>query len=131
MLAGPKLNPETYRDGLFSYPVTPPKPGITVSTISWGRQLWSWDDYNAIDDATEIFWDSTAQGPDEVGHNGVGMYRYVHGGRRYLPTQFAKESFAAFADSTDNVLIYDKLPPQDQPPKYEWKAYYCPPKPSC
>lgn len=130
-LAGPDLNPQTYRDGLFSYPVTPAKPGITVSTISWGKHLWGWDDYNAIDDSTEIFWDNTAQGPDETGHNGTGMYRYVHMGKRYLPGQFANEEFKAFADSQDNILIYDQLPAQDQPPKYDWKRYYCPPKPTC
>jgi hypothetical protein len=131
MMAGPKLTPETYRDGLFRFPVSPPKPGITVPTLSWGKQLWNYDDYNAYDDGTEIFWDPTAQGPDETGHNGVGMYRYVHMGKRYLPGDFKNEPFQAFGDSNDNVTIYDQLPPQDQPPKYDWKQWYCPPKPRC
>jgi hypothetical protein len=130
-LAGPKLTPETFRDGLFSYPVSPAKPGITVSTLSWSHQLWGYDDYNASDDSTELFWDSTANGPDETNHNGVGMYRYIHMGKRYLPGQMANEDFKAFADSNDNVTIYDKRPDADNAPTYPNVKYYCPPNPHC
>src|SRR6266550_4718973 len=129
--AGPKLTPETFRDGLFSYPISPAKPGITVGTLSWSHELWGYDDYNAFDDSTEIFWDSAAQGPDETNHNGVGMYRYVHMGKRYLPGQFASEDFKAFGDSNDNILIYDKRPAADNAPTYQNQKYYCPPQPHC
>ena len=36
---------------------------------------------------TEIFWDPQAVGEDEVGNRAPGMYRYVAGGKRYLPGQ--------------------------------------------
>jgi hypothetical protein len=130
-LAGPTLNPQTFRDGMFSFPVSPVKPGISNPRLSWGRQLWPYDDYNAYDDSTEIYWDATAQGPDETGHNGVGMYRFVNMGLRYLPTQFQSTPFIAFGDNANTVTIYDTLPAQDKYPPYDNKHWYCPPKPSC
>ena len=85
--AGANLNPQTFRDGMFAYPVSPTKGGITKPLVAFGRKLWTWDDYNLFDDSTEIWWDNTAQGPDEVNKPGVGMYRYLAGGQRVLPRQ--------------------------------------------
>jgi hypothetical protein len=115
-LAGPHLDPNSFRDGMFSFPKSPPKGGITKPLMSFGRQLWTWDDYNLFDDSTEIWWDANAQGPDELNNNGTGLYRFVAMGKRYLPGGLPTGPFPAF--KTDNtVLIYDKLPDQDRPPK--------------
>ncbi|MGI8793557.1 MAG: hypothetical protein ACR2H3_10320, partial [Acidimicrobiales bacterium] len=52
-MAGPKLTPQTFAQGLFNYPVT--GGYITSATISFGRHgLWDMDDYTAYDDVTEI-----------------------------------------------------------------------------
>jgi hypothetical protein len=120
--AGPKLTPEAFRDGLFAYPAS--KPGITNPLVSFGTKIWGYPDYNVYDDSTELWWDNTAQGPDEVGNNGVGMYRFVHMGKRYLPGQFPGGAFPAF-DTADTVTIYDHVPPQDRAPDYgpEKNAY--------
>ena len=122
-LAGPKLTPESFRDGLFSFPITPKNPGVTAPRESYGRQLWSWDDYNLIDDSTQIWWDNTATGPDENGATGVGMYRYVDMGKRYLPGQFPAGEPPNF-DPNNTVTVYDKLPPQDQYPSYPEKDWH-------
>jgi hypothetical protein len=122
-LAGPNLTPATFRDGLFSYPVTPKNPGVTAPRESFGRKLWAWDDYNVIDDSTQIFWDATATGPDENGATGVGMYRYVDMGKRYLPGQFPTGEPPNF-DNTNTVTVYDTLPPQDRYPSYPEKDYH-------
>ena len=45
-------------------------------------------DYNGIDDATLIWWDPTATGPDEIRKDGTGMWQYVDGGKRYLPGEW-------------------------------------------
>ena len=116
-LAGPTLNPQTFKQGLFSYPKTPAQAGITNPLISWGRQVWPWDDYNLSDDSTEIWWDNTAQGPDELDKQGVGMYRYIDMGKRYLPGQFPSAPFKAF-DMANTVTIYNDRPAQDKPPDY-------------
>src|SRR5207302_1558228 len=84
-LGGPLVTPASVRDGLFRLP--PAGRGMVTSpSVSFGRHgLWAGDDYGARDDVTELWWGATATGPDEAGGQGVGIYRYVDGGRRYVP----------------------------------------------
>jgi hypothetical protein len=114
-LAGPNLTPETFRDGMFAFPKSPPNGGITKPLMSFGRQLWTWDDYNLFDDSSEIWWDPSTSGPDEFNHPGTGMYQWVNGGKRYLPGGLPKGAFPAF-DKNGTVAIYDKLPASDEAP---------------
>jgi hypothetical protein len=102
---------------MFAYPPSPSHPGLTNSLVSFGTSVWGYPDYNLSDDSTEIWWDNTATGPDETGHNAVGMYRFVHMGKRYLPGQFNNEPFPAF-DTKDTVTIYDHVPDGDKAPDY-------------
>jgi hypothetical protein len=120
-LGGPALTPESIRDGLFRFPPTG-RGSLTNVHVSFGRHgVWSFDDYLANDDATEVWWDGTAAGEDEVGNSGLGMYRYVEGGRRYLPGQHpTTDPFVFNRDGT--VTIYNEPPPPDRPPRYEHKA---------
>jgi hypothetical protein len=116
-LAGPNLKPETFRDGMFAQPVTG-ENSITAVQVSYGEKgFWPWPDYIAFDDVTEIWWDPSAQGEDELGSNGSGLYRYVDMGKRYLPTKHPSSPPKAF-DPANTVTIYDKPPPQDQWPEY-------------
>jgi hypothetical protein len=120
-LGGPVVTPETIRDGLFRFPPTG-RGSLTNVHISFGRHgVWSFDDYLANDDATEVWWDGTASGEDEVGNSGLGLYRYVDGGRRYLPGQHPTTDPFVFARER-TVTIYDEPPPSDRPPSYEHKA---------
>lgn len=123
-MAGPKLTPESWANGLFNYPVTG-KGLITQATMSFGKHgLWPMNDYTAYDDVTEIWWDQTAQGPDELDNQGVGMYRYVDGGKRYLPGEHPRTDPKAF-DKNGTVLIYSEPPPSDgKLPTQEHKHYY-------
>lgn len=84
--AGPELTPESFQAGLFSRDPTPNV--ITNPSQSFGdHDLWPYDDYNGTDDVTEVWWDPDATGPDEIRNEGRGMWRYVDGGKRYLPGQ--------------------------------------------
>lgn len=117
-LAGPVLTPSTYRDGMFSLKRT--SGFITHYAVSYGQGLWPWDDYLALDDAAELWWDNNATGKDEIGNDGVGMYRYMAMGKRYLPGQWPKEEPVPFvADGT--VVVYNERPPGDRntPPPHE------------
>ena len=116
-LGGPALTPASVRDGLHRLP--PVGRGMVTSpSVSFGRHgLWTGDDDGAADDVTEIWWDATAAGPDESGRSGVGMYRYVDGGRRYLPGGQPTTEPAAF-DRAATVTIYHEPPPSDRPPSY-------------
>ena len=75
--------------------------------------MWPWkEDPVAADDATEIWWDRAARGEDELSNNGRGLYRYVSGGKRYLPGEWPTSAPKPFV-TAGTVTIYSKPPPQD------------------
>ena len=116
-MAGPNLNPETFARGLFAYPVTG-RGQVTSQTTSWGQHgLWPFTDWTAYDDVTEIWWDPREQGIDEVGNQGAGMYRYVDGGKRYLPGEHLTTDPRVF-DPNGSPSFYDERPEADRPPEY-------------
>jgi Periplasmic binding protein len=113
--AGPELTPETWRDALFALGGT--TAAISQPFLSWGEQgIWATPDYNGVDDATLIWWDSTATGPDEIRREGDGMYQYVDGGKRYLPGEWPTE--VKLFDPAGAVAIYETAPPGEEPPDY-------------
>ena len=116
-MAGPTLTVESWRNGLFSIPATG-AGRVTAGTVSYGQQgLWPFIDYTGLDDVTEIWWDPSATGPDEVGNVAIGMYRYVDGGRRYLPGQHPGADPNVF--TTDgSVTTYPAPPPGEEHPDY-------------
>ena len=61
---------------------------------------------------TELWWDPTATGPDELGNEGSGMYQYVDGGVRHLPGEWPAGAPEVF-DPDGAVAIYEELPPGD------------------
>ncbi len=84
--AGPSLTADTFRQGLFDQ--KPVGEALTAPTITFGStDLYPGlgTDFNGIDDFTEIWWNPTATGPDEIRKEGTGMLAYVDGGKRYLP----------------------------------------------
>lgn len=113
---GPNLTPETFRDALFAADPTP--RAVSQPSLSYGdKGIWPTTDYLGIDDATEIWWDPNATGPDEIGRQGTGMYRYVDGGRRYLPGAWPDTPPAVF-DPAGTVTIYTEPPPGETVPDY-------------
>ncbi len=116
-LAGPDLTPETFRDGLFRYP-SAADTSAPFLHLSWGRHdIWPRTDFTGGDDATVIFWDPDAVGPDEVGNVDRGMWRYALGGRRYLPADWPNGRVGLY-DVARSVTVLDALPPGDAPPDY-------------
>jgi hypothetical protein len=115
-LAGPRLDPGTFRDGMFRD--APRATGLaTAAASSFGTDVWGRADYAALDDITLIWWDPQAQGEDETGQYGVGLYRYMDGGRRYLPGQQPEGPLAAF-DPAGTVSSYESYPEGEAPPDY-------------
>jgi hypothetical protein len=117
-LAGPKLTPETFRDGLFRFPVNGGTP--MVPQFSMGRHgVWPGVDWGGSDDTALLWWDPDLQGDDEIGQAGRGMYRYARGGERYthghLPASLEE---AGIFDDDSSVVVYDEVPPADRPPDY-------------
>lgn len=120
-MAGAALTPKTFEAGMFALPVTG-RGSITSGAISFGNHgFWPMPDYTAFDDMTEIWWDREAEGEDEIGLDGTGLYRYVDGGKRFMPTEYPSSDVKPFV-TAGTVLLYDKPPPQDQWPCYNSPA---------
>jgi hypothetical protein len=88
-------------------------------TISYGNHgFWPTipDDYWGIDDFTEVWWDTSATGPDEIRRQGTGMYEYSEGGKRFLPGQWTNDTKAF--DKNGAVTIYTTSPPGEQAQDY-------------
>jgi hypothetical protein len=115
-MAGGNLTPSTFEAGMFRHPLIG-KNMKTVPSISFGKTVWPFNDYTAFDDVTEIWWDPNARGEDEIGNDGTGMYRYVDGGRRYIPGQWPASLPRVF-DPRGTITVHTEYPPGEKPPEY-------------
>lgn len=114
-MAGPDLTPETFRDGLFHYPVT--GGSATAPQVSFGNHgFFQNPDYIGVDDSREIWWKAGVTGPDEQGkETGTGMLYSSNDGARIAPGTMPDTPPDVF-DEQDSVSGYDQ--PIDQPPTY-------------
>jgi hypothetical protein len=110
--AGERLSPQTFRDGLFNAPAF---KGGTRASGGYGRKLWPGDDYTYVDDVSYIWWDPNERGKDEIGNDGVGMYRYVEMGKRFFP---GEHKAANWFDKAGTVTIHNDYPAGEKPPDY-------------
>ena len=116
-LAGPKLTPKAFRDGQFRYPVTG-EGAVAIQTSYGDHGIWPFTDYSGSDTAAIIWWDPEAQGQDEVGQEGSGLYRYANEGQRYSVGEFPSETESGLHDDASSVTIFETLPPADTYPDY-------------
>jgi len=112
--AGAELTVERFRDGLFAFPPTP--RAVTQPSVDYGTELWGEDDYHGIDDMVELWWDAEAEGVDETGDEGTGLYRYVDGGARYMPGDYTDE--LKVFDPEGSVTEIIEPPAAEVPPDY-------------
>lgn len=114
--AGPHLTPASYLAALFAGPKPP--EAVTQPMITYGNHgIWPQTDYLGVDDATEIWWNPNAYGPDELNRLGKGLYEYVEGGKRYLPGQWPDIAPDVFTIK-GAVTIYKTVPPSERVPNY-------------
>ncbi|NLA34968.1 MAG: hypothetical protein GX868_04670 [Actinobacteria bacterium] len=114
---GPELTPQAFEEVLFNSPVyegTPVNPQVSFGN----RGFFDVTDYSGLDDMTEIWWDPTATGDNEIGQPGTGMWRYVDGGKRTLPGQWAKGRSKLF-DPEGTVTVYTERPAGSEIKDYE------------
>ncbi len=113
---GPNLTAENFGAALFA--ADPTTRAISQPSLSYGdKGIWPYDDYLGIDDATEIWWDPTADGPDEIQRDGTGLWRFVDGGKRYLPGEWPDSTPKVF-QLPDSTTIYETAPPGEEPVQY-------------
>jgi hypothetical protein len=77
-LAGPHLDPATYRDGMYAIQVESPDK----HTVAFG---YGPDDFGGIDDAREVWWDPAGIHPAD---GKPGTYHNVNDGARYKPGEW-------------------------------------------
>ncbi|HKY16184.1 MAG TPA: hypothetical protein VJM33_14755, partial [Microthrixaceae bacterium] len=107
---GTDVTPENFEKVLFGAPILPSTP--VTPQISYGnRGIWPFTDYSALDDQTEVWWDPTATGVDELDKEGVGMWRYVDNGKRYLPGEWPDTAPNVFVEE-GSVTIFPEAPPE-------------------
>lgn len=117
-MAGPDLTPDTFAGGMFRLPPTGGEPA--APRVSYGNPTlfrFAKADFTGVDDSTLIWWDATAKGKDEQGKEGVGMYRYVNGGERYLPGKMPT-ALQPFFQKAGTVTGYESQPPELKTPEY-------------
>lgn len=82
--AGPNLTTDSLRAALYA--TEPVRGSVTAPGFSYGEHglfpTLPGPDQGGVDNWAEIWWDPDAEGPDELGRQGRGMYRYVDGGQR-------------------------------------------------
>ena len=88
-MAGPNLNADSFAKGMFSYPAT--GGDVIHPLVRFTR-----DSPTAIDDFIEIWFDTTAEGPDERGERGRGMMMKSDGGKRYQAGEWPAGDTKAF-----------------------------------
>ncbi|MEX0768659.1 MAG: hypothetical protein WD029_09325 [Microthrixaceae bacterium] len=118
---GTDLSPQTFQNAVFAAEIVPST--MLSPQLSWGdRGIWPATDYAGVDDQTEVWWDAQAEGLDESGKQGTGMWAYVDGGKRYLPGEWQssnkklfdpKSSVTLYVEPPDGITIpdYQPLPP--------------------
>jgi hypothetical protein len=116
-MAGPKLTPKTFQDGLFR---NPPSGGDPVNPKqSWGKHgLWPFVDYWGSDDGGILWWDPNATGEDEVGKVGQGIYQYSNAAKRYTLGHFPAAGQGGLFDTASAVTVFPQLPPESSTPAY-------------
>jgi hypothetical protein len=113
---GPDVTPANVLAALFAAPK--PREALTQPMITYGNHgIWPVTDYQGIDDATEIWWNPAVAGPDELNHQGQGLYEYVDGGKRYLPGDWPHTAPDVFT-TQGAVTIYTTIPAAEAVPNY-------------
>ena len=112
-MAGPELTPETFARGLFRMPPRgggPSRPQVSYG--NWG--MFPEMDYQGIDGAVEIWWDTTVEAEDERGAIGTGVWRRSNGGDRFTIDEAPAPS--PFSNPEDALTVVTSLPPEDTAP---------------
>jgi hypothetical protein len=113
---GPDVTAQNFKSAVFSLPR--PKEMIVSAMYTYGKHgIWPYASYAGVADATQVWWNAAATGPDEIGRAGTGLYEYVAGGKRYLPSAWPKATTKAF-QTAGAVAIYATCPTGECPPSY-------------
>ncbi|MCS5681635.1 MAG: hypothetical protein NZ609_03705 [Acidimicrobiales bacterium] len=117
---GPELTIEGFNEALFV--ADPTRRALTAPSLSYGdKDRWPESqepDYHGVDDISEIWWDPTVEGLDEIDRDGRGMWQFTNGGQRYLYGEIPEGPPPAF-ELDGAVTVYLSPPGSEAAPSYE------------
>ena len=97
-MAGPKLTPESFRDGLRAAQFPNPTTRLQAGAVGIPQ-----DGYSFTRDAAEWWWSNSARGPySDDGASGKGAICYVDGGVRYRTGMWPKSDAGYFTGGCDS-----------------------------
>jgi hypothetical protein len=121
-LAGPKLTPQSFRDGYFSMPPTggASQGQVINSMLAVGKAAgMPWIEYMIGGDFTLVWYSKDYEGIQNVGGQvGKGKHLYVAGAKRYRPGDLPNAE-PKFFDLKTSVGEFPTRPPKDSFPDYE------------
>lgn len=115
-MAGPDLTPESFQAGLFRSPILGGNP-LAPRSSRGNHGLWPATDYGGSDDAGILWWNPEAEGEDEVGVVGKGLYEYTKMGRRYTLDEMPTEDPGLFQED-GSITIFETIPEEYRLPDY-------------
>jgi len=123
-MAGPKLTPQSFAQGEYSYPPTGGTPAYPLFHFTK-------DSPNIIKDFTETWWDQTRTGKDEVNNNAAGVLMKANQGKRYLPGQWPTADPFVFNKDPSPVFTSDAPYTGPGVPQHEQDGHHHPPTEKC
>jgi hypothetical protein len=123
MLAGPRLNPITFRNGQFALPGHGGAFDDQVTTLGnkVGEMGLDHPEYSLLGpkDFALVWYDPKAEGLGNIlGNKQTGNYVYLDGGKRYTLQTWPKGQPKFFTKQPTDVIYYDQPPAKDVPPQY-------------
>jgi hypothetical protein len=127
-LAGPKLTPQTFQQGLFAMPASGGAAAGQTQSFMFGYGRSSglpYDEYSQVGlDYMLMWWNRDASGPGKILFNdGKGRFCYPDNATRYYASKWPKTAPKLF-DMSNSICQYDTLPASDIPPEFPCKG--CP-----
>jgi len=122
MLAGPKLTPKTFQQGLFAMPAFGGAASNQVQSFMFGYGRTSglpYDQYSQVGlDYALMWWNPDEEGKGKIIFDeGQGKFMYPNGAKRYSAGQWKKGEPDLFDPST-SISHFTELPKNDQVPDY-------------
>jgi hypothetical protein len=121
-MAGPKLTPQTYRDGMFS---RPPVGGQAEGQVTSTGRFYGkaaklpYNEYLTGGDVALVWWDTETVGPSVAVNlpDSAGVWQYMDGGKRYIRGQIPSKK-VTFFDKSNAINVITTVPPADVQPDY-------------
>jgi hypothetical protein len=125
-LAGPKLTPETFQQGMFAMPLRGGAASKQLQSFMTGlgpTPNLPYDVFSQVGlDYAIMWWSPTDQGKGKIIFDeGVGRFRYIDGGKRYtvsIKEADWKRGEPKLFDMSNSIAQFDELPESDVAPDY-------------